>query len=192
MAQRHTKSWGTYLAINGKRDLKGRTLTDQQRLDLNPYHPIWDERANHTAQIIRHRIGEDDYQTFLEILPDMVDSWNPQQFCFAFDRALAAIELAPVGQLPGIVDLAVAALCGPISIHPYQMHKVKRTCAKCGASVSPYLIDPQGYLCRCDVCGTEWHFQDDAAIERWNEKIVQIKEQYFSHLIKDTPNTSIG
>jgi hypothetical protein len=177
--------WGTYLSLNNKRDLKGKNLTDQQQLELNPYSPIWDERANHTALHIRHCIGDDAYMEFLNILPEETDHWSPQKFSFAFDRVLLLIDQAGVNSTPGPVELAIAACAGPVSIHPYEMAKLKRACPECGASISPHLIDPDGYLVRCDACGFVGHFQDDRAVERWKVHVEEIKERFFAHLVKD-------
>lgn len=184
MAQKHTKSWSSYLAQTGKRDLKGKTLTNQQKLELNPFHPIWDERAQHTALVIRHRIGDEAWFEFQDYLPEMMDDWSPQQFSFAFDRVLLLIDQAGINNTPSPIEMAIVAAAGQVSIHPYEQHKLIRLCPECSANVTPIHLDVHGYLYRCE-CGNIWRHTDQAAKERWQEHISDVKERYFSHLISE-------
>jgi hypothetical protein len=174
-------SWQTYLSLNNKRDLKGNNLTDQQKLELNAFHPLWDQRAHHTALVIRHRIGDDAFLEFQDYLPEEMDSWSPQQFSFAFDRVLTLIESAGIGNTPSPVEMAIVAAAGQVSIHPYEQHKHIRLCPECAANVAPAIMDMHGYLYRCE-CGNIWRHTDQAASDRWQEHIEDVKERYFSHL----------
>ena len=184
LSQKSSLSWAGYLAHTGKRDLSGRAMSEQQKIDLNPYSPIWDERAHHTALVIRHRIGDAAFLEFQDYLPEMMDDWSPQQFSFAFDRVLLLIEQAGVNNNPGPIEMAIAAAAGQVSIHPYEQHKLIRLCPECAANVAPGILNEIGYLYKC-ACGNIWRHTDQAAKERWQAHIEDVKERYFSHLTSE-------
>lgn len=177
-------SLSTYYLLNNKRDLAGRTLTDQQKLDLNPYHIFWDDRAQQTALHIRHRIGDEAFFELQDYLPDVMDGWSPQQWYFAFDRIEQLLDQAGLNNTPSPIEMAIIAAAGPVSIHLYEQHKHLKLCPECKGNTTPAILDGQGYLYKCD-CGNIWRHTDQAAKERWEEHIQNVKERYFSHLTSE-------
>jgi len=154
-----------------KTDRAGRLLTEQERIDANPNHPAWRERAQTAAQLLRSRIGLELHRRLIAALPLEADGWSDQRWYAFFRRCLELEEQTPFGRRATLEDLLVAVV-QPIYLHPLEAGRLRQSCPGCSGESTPDKVDQAGmhYSCRL---GHTWERQDETITARWAAHVAE-------------------
>jgi hypothetical protein len=164
-------SLSTSLLLQSKRDLKGRTLTDEERLLTKPWHQFWETEAAKVAGQISSRVGRKLFNRLIAWLPEEANHWSYQKWAFLFRRVLSAIDSAPMGKMVRFKNLQEAAI-EPIYPHPITAKRHSQLCPECGSNTVPFQIDGNGYGFHC-VNGHRWTASNEDSTAQWVEHVSQ-------------------